>query len=507
MDSNNYNTNQEHKDSDKDNTLLHLSLSEKTRQKGMLQDIVINKKTNNIIATLNHGCKKTIISSIYPDWIKTTSVFKKQAEGKGLSSEDTSHILDELDDNYETILKCILEDGVFTNNSGGEKEDLEHTTQRKDAYIKKYSRNGVPLSECIVIVGHSKFLQLVDGKSKLINKIEIGNKTFYPNDTVDSQNPLPYVFESINELDTYLQNARNESLDTLYLKVKSIYKKYVDAEEKYIVLLAADTILSYFQDKFGTMHYNILVGDNGSGKNSALLVYRYLGYRVFYVTAASAANYYTFLGETEEGQGTLAEDEADNIHLQQDKYKICKTGYASGGSVPKVDIHSGGNGRRSQGVYLTYCMKWFAMEELPDYKKAKGFLDRSFVYKFVVGRVKYNIKDVINYAGDPKFKPLHDELLEVRKLLFAHRILHFNDVIYGVNLNIRNRNEELTKPLIRLFRNSPAALAEILPVLSEFLNERNEVKKNSFESKLFDVVKNLIKGGEERTSTTTRRCC
>lgn len=77
-------------------------------------------------------------------------------------------------------------------------------------------------------------------------------------------------------------------------------------------------------------------------------------------------------------------------------------------------------------------------------------------------------------------------------------MLHFNDVIYGVNLNIRNRNEELTKPLIRLFRNSPAALAEILPVLSEFLNERNEVKKNSFESKLFDVVKNLTKGGEEK---------
>jgi hypothetical protein len=332
-------------------------------------------------------------------------------------------------------------------------------------------------------------------------------KAFYPNDTIDSQNPLPYVFESTDELDTYLQNARNESLDTLYLKVKSIYKKYVDAEEKYIVLLAADTILSYFQDKFGTMHYNVLVGDNGSGKNSALLVYRYLGYRVFYVTAASAANYYTFLGETEEGQGTLAEDEADNIHLQLDKYKICKTGYASGGSVPKVDIHSGGNGRRSQGVYLTYCMKWFAMEELPDYKKAKRFLDRSFVYKFVVGRVKYNIKDVINYAGDPKFKPLHDELLEVRKLLFAHRMLHFNDVIYGVNLNIRNRNEELTKPLIRLFRNSPAALAEILPVLSEFLNERNEVKKNSFESKFLSGYKFDQRRRRRRTLTTTRRCC
>jgi hypothetical protein len=79
----------------------------------------------------------------------------------------------------------------------------------------------------------------------------------------------------------------------LFFKVKAIFKKYVDAEESYITLLAASTILSYYQDKFGTIHYIIIIGDNGSGKNSALLVYRLIGYRVFYVTAASAANYYT----------------------------------------------------------------------------------------------------------------------------------------------------------------------------------------------------------------------
>ena len=47
-------------------------------------------------------------------------------------------------------------------------------------------------------------------------------------------------------------------------------------------------------------------------------------------------------------------------------------------------------------------MKWLAMEELPDYKKIKGILDRSFVFRFIVGDVEYNIKDVMNYAGDPK---------------------------------------------------------------------------------------------------------
>jgi hypothetical protein len=44
-----------------------------------------------------------------------------------------------------------------------------------------------------------------------------------------------------------------------------------------------------------------------------LLVFKLLGYRVFYVTSASAANYFTVMGSTEEGQVSTAEDEADDM--------------------------------------------------------------------------------------------------------------------------------------------------------------------------------------------------
>ncbi len=466
---------------------LQLSLSDRTKQKGIVEDITINTRARSVKVALNHGCKQTIISPIYQDWIKTTNTIEKQAKKKGLGAEDVNGILDELDNNHEIILENI------SKSPSGESQG----NVAKEIHIRKYSDNGkFPLCESIVVGGYPKFLQLTkeqddDRKFRLLDRLEIGNKTFYPYDTLETHNPIPYSFESEEELKQYLERARNESLDTLYLKIKSTFKQYVDVEEKYLVLLAASTVLSYYQDKFGTIHYIIIVGDNGSGKNSALLVYRYLGYRVFYVTAASAANIYTFLGDQEEGQGTLAEDEADNIHLQPDKYKIDKTGYASGGSVPKVDIHTS-EGGRSQGVYLTFCMKWYAMEELPDYQQIKGQLDRSYVLKFVVGKPKYNIKDVIKNAGDPKFEPLYNQLLEIRKLLMLKRLQTHGDVIYDVNLNIRNRNAELTKPLIRLFRNSPRALSELLPVLSQFLKEKNEAKKSSFESKLFEAVKNLI---------------
>jgi hypothetical protein len=297
----------------------------------------LNSKTNAIVVTLNHGPKKIIVSPIYQDWIRTANTFQKQAERKELPEEYINIILDELDNNNETILDNLLRNG--------EKEELERA-QTKEVYIRKYSGNGIPLSESIIIGGNPKFLQITDDrKPVLFDKLETGHKTFYPYDNLQTHNPIPYVFEPLEELNGYLKNAAtNENLDPLYLKVKSVFKKYVDVEEKYIALLAASTILSYYQDKFGTIHYIIIVGDNGSGKNSALLVYRFLGYRVFYVTAASAANYYFFLGDEEEGQETLAEDEADNIHLQSEKYKIGKTGYASGGSVPKVDIHSGNGG-------------------------------------------------------------------------------------------------------------------------------------------------------------------
>ena len=247
-------------------------------------------------------------------------------------------------------------------------------------------------------------------------------------------------------------------------------------DEHYLAVLSSDVILSYFQEKFPTMHFDIFVGDNGSGKNSAQLVISRLGYRVYYLVSASAPNYFTAYGNVEEGQVTIAEDEVGDLDRDYQKQKILKSGYASGGTVPKTDFP---NGKRSQGLYNVYGIKWLAMEELPDSKKTRGIFDRSFIYNFVVGHVDYNIKDVIRNAGDPKFKPLFDELVHIRKLLFAYRLIHFNDVIPDLEINLENRNEELTKPSLRLFSclgNAPNALEEIRLALSKFVEEKNESK-------------------------------
>lgn len=406
---------------------------------------------------------------------------------KGLQNY-ASQFCDIVDNNFDKIL----------NLSKPVDEEEEELPTKQKGFIRKYTGNGtLLLHEAIIINGQSSFLLVGDDhKPQYIPKIEISNRLLYPADTLDTQNPLPYIFNSTDELGSYLELAKKESFESLHVKVKSILIRYVNAEEHYIVILAADIIYSYFQDKFGTTHYNIFVGDNGSGKNSALLVFKFLGYRGFYVTAASAPNYFTFLGEREDCQGTTAEDEAEDIGYDKEKQKILKTGYCSGGTVPKVDLSNG----RTQGAYLTYCHKWFAMESLPDYKKIKGIIDRSLVYNFVVGNVSYNIKDVIRSSGDRKCKDLYEELLHIRKLLFAFRLIHFSDCIPDIDLNIVHRNAELTKPLLRLFcyrDDSPEALEQIRSALSKFIQERNEVKKNSLEARLRDAIINLVRKRDE----------
>lgn len=96
-----------------------------------------------------------------------------------------------------------------------------------------------------------------------------------------------YSFESEDEIKYYIQRASKETFDSLYLEVKSIWKKYIDADDSHISLCAGDTIFTYFQDKLGMTHYLLFVRDNDTGKSSDLTVYQYLSYRPLFDTKSS----------------------------------------------------------------------------------------------------------------------------------------------------------------------------------------------------------------------------
>ncbi|HYF99580.1 MAG TPA: hypothetical protein VD815_05775 [Candidatus Saccharimonadales bacterium] len=355
----------------------------------------------------------------------------------------------------------------------------------KTLQLRKFAFDG-KIYESVLVENKPYFITSNEsGSYSLEERIEIAGNTFLPQDNITTVNPLPYKFESEEELEKYFTIGRNETFDSLFTKVRSEFRKYVNVPEHTLTVLSADIVYSYFQDKFGTTHYNVFIGENGSGKNSAMLVFKHLGYRVFYVTAASAANYYTFLGVVQEGQGTIAEDEADDIGEDKDKQRILKTGYANGGTVPKIEFSK--NGTRSQKPYLTFCHKWLAMEEIPDEREIRGVLDRSFTFNFLVGDVQYNIKDIVKGENSELYK----EISDLRKTLFVFKILHQNDEFEDIHLNIKNRNAELTKPLLRLF-NGSACSESIRKSFSVLINEKSKIKSNSTESKILEALNRLI---------------
>ena len=177
-------------------------------------------------------------------------------------------------------------------------------------------------------------------------------------------------------------------------------------------------------------HYLLFVGDNNTGKSNALRIFNQLGYRPLFDTSITPANIYNFLGQSEEGQGIILEDEIDSIEEQEDKMRIYKAGYVSGAKVTRIyDTPNGAKSKRQQR-YNTYCFKAFSSERQPSYK-GRGFAERIFTIKCSPGNPLYDISEVINDAGDQKHRKLFREMDDLRKLLLVYRIIHYDDPLSG----------------------------------------------------------------------------
>ena len=57
---------------------------------------------------------------------------------------------------------------------------------------------------------------------------------------------FPYTFANIEEIKLFIGRAHKETIDSLFLKHKSIWKKIVAANNKVISLLAIDSVYSFF---------------------------------------------------------------------------------------------------------------------------------------------------------------------------------------------------------------------------------------------------------------------
>jgi hypothetical protein len=218
----------------------------------------------------------------------------------------------------------------------------------------KYSKIGKSnLYESVFLAGIPTFLRYDEKNNKIIPSQSIEEETRILRPPSFEEYPYaPYEFASLEELEEYLEYAKKRSIDSLFKLALDFIKLYNDQDEHKQILLAADVVLSYFQDKFGTTHYLGIVGDNNSGKSSIGNTLEILAYRTVNMTSPTAPNIFRMLGMIEPGRCVLILDEADRIDESMDMMNILKSGNDFTKRVQKTNTNSW-----KQEYFYTYCLK------------------------------------------------------------------------------------------------------------------------------------------------------
>jgi hypothetical protein len=380
-------------------------------------------------------------------------------------------------------------DNLFGGGNGkGKGKDKK--VKVKEIYMQRFT-NDQYYAEAVLIDKKPKWLLVNNGEISIAEEIPLGDEIIKPLNALSYINK-PYSFNSDADVKDYIARTKNENLDTLYGKVKSDWKKYVDADDFHISICASDTIFTYYQNVAGMTHYLFFVGGPGSGKSNNLEVFHNLAYRNMTSTGITAPNIYAFYGGREEGIGTICEDEANDLDQNEDKMKFYKNGYTKNHPVFRQDENSNENGGRIPRKYYTFGWKAFAAEQLPDSVISLGFLQRVIVLKCVYGFPQYDITEVTNPMGDEDFTDLLQELEETRNLLFIYRLLHHDDKFPNIKLDLTGREKQLFKPILRLFQKTKTQ-KELEPIISDYINDRRAGNVDSLHAYLYKVITELIK--------------
>jgi hypothetical protein len=210
------------------------------------------------------------------------------------------------------------------------------------------------------------------------------------------------------------------------------------------------------------------------------------------MTDPSAANIFRVLGRIEHGQCTIVMDEVEQIDKSPDTMNVLKSGYQFNARISKINMNE-----EVQQWFYPYCLKIIIAEHSPSQSDAKGVLDRTFLYTAYKGKPQYDIKEILNPAGDHVRQKLFNELTDFRKLMLIYRLVHFHDAVPDIDVGLEGRDKELCKPLLQLFYNTKS-YDEINATLRIFLNAKNQKKGNLIEAALHPIIVNLVSEyGEE----------
>ena len=487
---------------DNNNFEIPLELNDRLENKGIIQKFVKNKKYNCINIEFNHKYEKNtviVLTNNVKNWTKFQEEVKNSLNLKGVyDKEDIMLIQNTIDDNHELILGI-----TYDNDDNNYNNNLEEEKTEREFVVYKYSHMGKgSLHEAVIVDGLPFFVKYNHDLNTFerVEKIKENSRILRP-PNIEEYPYTPYSFDSNEELHFFMQKARELTLDELYKYSKTIFLKYVDQDEYIIILLSADSIWTYFQDLFPATHYCEGVGTNDVGKSSIGYTFEYTGYRVVKAIAISGANYSRILGSIEPGQCTIIEDEGDNISEDPDKVKTLKAGYEYNIKTPKINMNTA---NQDPKWYFPFCYKMILAEKSLKEYKAKGLVDRTFSFPCRPGKIKYSIKEVVsqNINKSPKLQKSYEELLCFRKLMLCYRLIHYKDLLPEIETGLKNRDNELCKPLLQLFYNTKALKNDIIPTFEEFVKQRRTRKGNSLDAALYPIIKKHVFAAEGLSSET-----
>lgn len=325
--------------------------------------------------------------------------------------------------------------------------------------------------ESIVVDGKPQFLarRLDSDDITIKDTIELEDKTVRPLNP-NEYGYLPYSFSSSEILDLIKTPISTESLIN---ELKSQTQRYIVSKELEKFLIIGDILITYCQERIRTVHFPYFVGETESGKSSVLHLGKMLNYRCLYGEDIPNADIYNFLGSDEEGCGTIAEDEAQEITRDREKIRTYKNSYSKGSLKARMLIT---DSNKQQIYYKTFCPKWFAGEKVP---QDKGFQERLAVVYMTEGEPQSNIKRAN--------KEEEIQLNNLRNKLLVWKLQNINKSHDKTEINLKGRDEELWSDFISLAQGTKY-IDKFINVAKFYTNQRHQTIYNSIEAKLFKIL-------------------
>lgn len=257
---------------DFDNNIFDFKIHDELNDKGIVTRYVLDSRTANIIIDLNHKYKDKRINICvkdYPHVKKLRDALKKfLVKEKGIKEEHARLLAEVIDNNADKF-----DDGYYaysninnkekTKSSDGNNKEEDNKEKRTFTAFKYSNDNKIDLHESVILAANPCFLYYdsTDFTMKYANAIDEGTRIINPCHK-ESYPYTPYEFRDMDEVNAYVNRARNENIDSLHSQAKQFALDYCDQKDEKVELLAIELDRLYGHIQSSTFSPSFLTSIN-----------------------------------------------------------------------------------------------------------------------------------------------------------------------------------------------------------------------------------------------------